>query len=213
MMADFDWKKIVRMVAPAAASAFGTPAMGLAVSALSNAIFGDTTHSADDVATAISSGQLNGDQIAAIRAADNEFKVQMKQLDIDLERLAMEVEQNYIRDTSDARHTFGEHENVFVLGCIILGAFGILMALVLTGCFFLMTGKVTVDPGTLAVCAGLIGTVVGYVAANAQQVVSFFYGSSKGSKDSGQAIGVALTESIKQTGVATDALAAAKTTS
>lgn len=199
-MADFDWKKLVGGIAPVLGTALGGPLAGAAISQLAGALLGNPDASEADVAAAISSGRLSGEQVVAIKTAENDFDVRMKQLDIDVLKINQAADSALIADTSDARHTFGGNENVFVLGCIILGAFAALMGLVLTGCFFLMTGRVTVDPGTLAVCAGLIGTVVGYVAANAQQVVSFFYGSSKGSKDNGERIGAALTESIKQAG-------------
>ncbi len=201
-MADFDWKKLVGGIAPILGTALGGPLIGEAVSMIGGALLGNPAATESDVATAISNGKLTGDQIVALKTAENDFTLKMKSLDIDVLKINQAADAALIADTSDARHTFSGNENVFVLGCIILSAFGVLMALVLTGCFFLMTGKVNVDPGTLAVCAGLIGTVVGYVAANAQQVVSFFYGSSKGSKDSGAAMGAALTESIRQAGIA-----------
>ena len=43
--------------------------------------------------------------------------------------------------------------------------------------------KAIKDVAIVATVAGLVGTVVGYVAANAQQVVSYFFGSSRGSAD------------------------------
>lgn len=196
-MADFDWKKLVGGIAPVLGTALAGPLAGAAIAELAGALLGNKDASEADVITELSSGRLTGEQVVAIKQAANAFDIRMRELDIDVLKINAAADAALIQDTSDARHTFGANENVFVLGCIILGAFGILMGLVLTGCFFLMTGRVTVDPGTLAVCAGLIGTVVGYVAANAQQVVSFFYGSSKGSKDSGLAMGAALTESIK----------------
>lgn len=199
-MSDFDWKKLVAGIAPVLGTALGGPLAGQAISMLGQALGLGGDASESDVAAAVNSGRLSGEQVVAIKAAENSFAVRMKELDIDVLKINEAADAALIADTSDARHVFGEHENVFMLGCIILGAFGILMGLVLTGCFFLMTGRVEVDPSTMAVCSGLIGTVVGYVAANAQQVVSFFYGSSKGSKDSGQAMGAALTESIKQAG-------------
>ena len=197
-MADFDWKKLVGGIAPVLGTALGGPLAGAAIAELASALLGNKDATEADVATAIASGRLTGEQVVAVKQAGIAFDTRMRELDIDVLKINQAADAALIQDTADARHTFGAHENVFVLGCIILGAFGALMGLVLTGCFFLMTGRVTVDPGTLAVCAGLIGTVVGYVAANAQQVVSFFYGSSKGSKDSGLAMGAALTESIKQ---------------
>ena len=39
-----------------------------------------------------------------------------------------------------------------------------------------------------AIVSALIGTVVGYVAANVQQVMGYFFGSSKGSADKTDAL-------------------------
>ncbi len=64
---------------------------------------------------------------------------------------------------------------------------------VLWGSFEILTGGITVkDIAIVATVSGLIGTVVGYVAANAQQVVSYFFGSSRGSADKTAAISQAI---------------------
>jgi RsiW-degrading membrane proteinase PrsW (M82 family) len=199
-MADtsFDWKKLVGGIAPVLGTALLGPLGGEAAVILGKALGLGDAATPDDVGTMMASGKLTTEQIVAVQTADIAYKQHLDDNKIELAKINAASDAALIADTSDARHVFGDKENVYVLGCIILGAFALLMALVLTGCFFLMTGRVQVDPSTMAVCSGLIGTVVGYVAANAQQVVSFFYGSSKGSKDSGQAMGAALTESIKQ---------------
>jgi RsiW-degrading membrane proteinase PrsW (M82 family) len=194
----FDWRKLVQGIAPAIGTALGGPLAGAAIAQIGQVLLGKPDATENEVAGALQSGQLTGEQIVALKTADQEFAVRMKSMDIDVMKINQAADLALIVDTADARHQFATNDNVFVMGCIILGVFAVLMGLVLTGCFFLMTGKVEVDPSTMAVCAGLIGTVVGYVAANAQQVVSFFYGSSKGSKDSGDRLGAALTESIKQ---------------
>lgn len=212
MMSDFNWKKLVAGIAPVLGTALGGPLAGQAISMLGEALGLGADASETSVAAAVTSNKLSGEQIVAMQVADQEFKVKMESMKIDVLKINAASDAALLVDTQDARRSFSGNENVFVMGCIILGTFAVLMMLVLIGLFFLMTGRVTVDPGTLAVCAGLIGTIVGALGANAQQVVSFFYGSSKSSKDSGQAIGTALTESIKQTAVATDALAATKTT-
>lgn len=199
-MADFDWKRLVGGIAPVLGTMLAGPLAGAAISELAGALLGNPDAPEADVAAALSSGRLSGEQVVAIKAAANALEVRMRELDIDVLKINQAADAALIADTADARQTFGKDENVFVLGCIILGAFAALMGLVLTGLFYLMTGKVAVDPGVMTACGTLIGTIVGYVAANAQQVVSFFYGSSKGSKDNGQAIGAALTESIKQAG-------------
>lgn len=197
-MADFDWKKLVGGIAPVLGTALGGPLAGEAISMLGRALGLGDDATEGDVATAVSSGKLTGEQIVAMKQAENDFTLKMKSLDIDLVKINSAADAALIADTSDARHVFGSNENTFVLGSIILAAFGLLMAFVLWGCYFMMTNKVSIDPSMVAVCASLVGTVVGYVAANAQQVVSFYFGSSKGSKDSGDRIGAALTESIKQ---------------
>lgn len=200
-----DFASVVKRALPwiGAAATSNVPALiTLAAQTVGEVLGVDVPATGDDITTAVANA--TPEQLVALRSREMDFKERMQALGFQQERemRAFDVEETkaLIADATSARGTFGTNENVFTLGCIILGVFGGLMALVLTGCFFLMTGRVTVDSGTLAVCAGLIGTVVGYVAANAQQVVSFFYGSSKGSKDSGDRIGEALTESIKQQG-------------
>lgn len=200
-MADFDWKKLVAGIAPALGTALGGPLVGAAVAELGGALLGNRDASESDVAAALAGGRLGPEQIVAIKQADNALAVRLRELDIDVMKINQAADAALIADTSDARHVFGANENVFVLGIFILLTFACLMTAVLVGCFYILNGGTpAIDPGLMTACGTLIGTVVGYVAANAQQVVSFFYGSSKGSKDSGQAIGQALNESIKQAG-------------
>jgi uncharacterized membrane-anchored protein len=74
------------------------------------------------------------------------------------------------------------------------------MGLVVYGCFMLLTGKMTVDAGTAATVAGLVGTVMGYVAANAQQVLGYFFGSSQGSAQKSDHLADSLATTIRQLG-------------
>ena len=73
----FDWKGMLGNVAPALASAFGTPAAGLAVKALSNMLLGKPDGTEDEVATALS--KATPEQIAAIKASDQQFQKDMLQ--------------------------------------------------------------------------------------------------------------------------------------
>jgi hypothetical protein len=54
------------------------------------------------------------------------------------------------------------------------------------------------DAGLLATSTGLIGTITGYVAGNAQQVVGYFFGSSQGSADKTEAMAKAVTNFSKK---------------
>lgn len=197
----FDWKKVIGVLAPTLGTALGGPLGGMAFSQIAAAVLGPeagATATPDQVQSALVNGQLTGEQILALKQADRDFEVKMKEFDVKLVELNNTQDLAYVADTDNARKSFSANENVFVLGVCILVGFAVLMGLVLTGCFYLMTGKVSVDAAMLTACAGMIGTVVGYVAANAQQVVSFFFGSSKGSKDNGDRLGAALTQSLNQ---------------
>jgi len=73
-------------VAPTIATALGGPVAGIAVKALSGALFGHQDGTEDDIMSALANP--NGDQLAALKKIDADFKTQMKSLDIDLERIA-----------------------------------------------------------------------------------------------------------------------------
>lgn len=181
----FDWKSLVKAVAPTIATALGGPFAGLGVRALSEALLGTPDGSQDDVAAALATA--SPEQILAVKQADQEFALRMKELDVDLDKA-------YIADTSDARHVFAENKGVFNLGIVILLTFAGVMIAVLFGSYQIMTGGITIkDVAIVATVAGLVGTVVGYVAANAQQVVSYFFGSSRGSADKTAAMSATIT--------------------
>ena len=171
---------IVGSVAPTIAGALGGPLAGTAVSAISNALFGNPEAKEADIVEAIK--KATPEQLLALKNADQKFALDMKTLDIDLTKA-------YIADTSDARHTFGANNRVFWLGISVLVIFLICVVGVLFSCYQMVTGEVVVkDAGILATATGLIGSIVGYVAANAQQVVGYYFGSSKGSSDKSDAI-------------------------
>jgi hypothetical protein len=63
------------------------------------------------------------------------------------------------------------------------------MVAVLWGGYALLVSPEPIkDESMKAIVSTLIGTVVGYVAANAQQVVGYFFGSGKGSADKTDAL-------------------------
>lgn len=180
---NFDWKSVVRSIAPTLGTALGGPMAGAAVKVLGEALLGDPNSSEAKVAQAVAAG-LSPDAIVALRQADQAFEIRMRELDIDLAKLNADVERAYLADVSDARKANAGDAGVFRLGISVLVTFAAVMAAVLYGSFQLLTGGIqTKDIAVVATVSSLIGTVVGYVAANAQQVVAYFFGSSKGSAD------------------------------
>lgn len=158
-----NWKQVLGTVAPALATALGGPLAGVATQALSGALLGRADGTEEDVATAVLTGGTEA--LAKLRDADNQFAVRMRELEIDLER----VHQADRASARDREKTTGDHWTLRVLATIVVGAFVAVVWAVLFG-------------GT-AIDGALAGTLIGYLSAKADQVLSYFFGSSLGSKE------------------------------
>jgi hypothetical protein len=90
-----DWKAIIGGIAPTIATALGGPLAGLAVEGLGKA-FGMDQPTVKKVQAAITQGQLTGEQIAQIKAAEIALQVRMTELDITEDQL-------YAADRDSAR--------------------------------------------------------------------------------------------------------------
>lgn len=155
------WKNIVGTVAPSIATALGGPLAGLAVSAIAGALGLGDGASEEQVAAAV--GRATPEQLLALKKAEQEFAVKMRELDVDLERIA-------VSDRSSARRresALGDGWYVKTLASMLIGGF-------LSMAWAVLTGKVIPD-STLA------GTIIGYLSAKAEQVVAYYFGSSSGS--------------------------------
>ena len=158
---------MIENVAPTIATALGGPVAGMAVKAISTALLGHPDGSEDDINTALATA--TPDQIAAIKRADNDFKVQMKSLDIDLIKIAE-------KDRESARNMQIANKSMLVpsLATIIISAF------------------VVVTIGTLLgyakIESAMAGTLIGYLSAKAELVLSFYFGSSADSESKSEMI-------------------------
>lgn len=83
-----DWKSLLRTVAPALATALGGPLAGLAAQAISTAVLGTPDGTEEEIAAAIQTG--GADTLIKLKAANTEFTLQLRKLDLDLERIANE---------------------------------------------------------------------------------------------------------------------------
>lgn len=154
--------KLIQNVAPTIATALGGPVAGMAVKALSNALFGHENGSEDDIMNALSTA--TPDQIAAIKRIDNDFKVKMKELDIDLVRIAAD-------DRASARTMYAETKTWLVPT----------LATVITCSFVCVT--IGTLMGYAKIESAMAGTLIGYLSAKAELVLSFYFGSSSGSEN------------------------------
>lgn len=157
-----DW---LAQVAPTVASALGGPLAGLAVTAVSKAI-GIAPHEVKDV---LESGKLTAEQIAQVKIAEIELQKQQESLGIKFEELE-------VQDRISARNMQMAQPSKLVPFIAIL---------VITS--FIVTTICTLAGWTHADSV-LAGTLIGYLSAKAEQVISFYFGSSHGSQKKDQMI-------------------------
>ena len=153
---------LLGQVAPSIATALGGPLAGVAVRTLSNALFGHEDASEQQVSEALSTA--TPDQLAAIKKIDADFKVQMKSLDIDLERIAA-------GDRDSARQMQRETKDWTPKVLAFFLTFGFFGALV----WILIFGIPKTGTEVLLMMLGSLST-------SWTGVVQFYYGSSAGSK-------------------------------
>lgn len=155
-----------------------------------------------DEATAKSLGAapslLRPDQVTEIvkeNAADPQFVLALKQAEADLRKYELdagirfaEIETKERAGARDFQQATGITLSVFKAGMWIVWIAIGGMGLTILGSLWLTFGvKVETNSGSIA-AFGLIGTAVGFINGIAASIVSFYWGSSQGSKDSNEAI-------------------------
>lgn len=173
-----DWKQTLRVVAPTLASALGGPLAGAAVSALGTAILGKPDASTDEVAAAIASGTMTGEQLVAMKQADLAFQTRMRELDIDLVRLDQAADAAVLADVQSARArqmATGDWMPQVIFGLAFFAYIGQFLLFIF--------GKMPDDEFTRALVTRSFGTVDGVLLT----CVAYFVGSSRGSKRQGDA--------------------------
>jgi hypothetical protein len=155
-----DWKEIVKNIAPVIASVLGGPLAGTAVSAVSSAILGKPDGTDGEINSAISVG--GPDMLLKLKQADNDFKIKMKELDIDIEQINQQD-----RASARQREIAVKDKTPKVLAFMIVIGF--------------MAMSVGVLSGFAKVETVLAGTIIGYISAKAELVLTYYFGSSAGS--------------------------------
>lgn len=139
---------------------------GVAASSILGKVLNVSSPTIDSVQKALASLTLTPELQVQLAEAENQYKLQMQQMGYqnaeDLEKLA-------VADLASARtmQIATRSWTAPTLAWVIVISFFIAVWAVLTG-----HGKVE---------AAFAGTLIGYLAANCQQVVSYYFGSSAGS--------------------------------
>lgn len=197
----FDLKSAITTIAPTLAAMMGGPLLGTAVTALEGACGLTTGAGTAGITAVMQSGSMTPETIAAVRIADQKHAEILGQQGIDILKLNKDFDaaqtQAVIADRMDARKNNSGRESVWNLAYVVLATFACIMAAVLYGCWAILQGGITVkDVSVVAAVSGLVGAVVGYVAANAQTVVNFIYGGSLGSEKKTDAMSAAVQQAI-----------------
>jgi hypothetical protein len=103
------------------------------------------------------------EQMLELKKAEQEFELQMKELDVDVFELET-------KDIQDARSKFSKDWTTRIMGIATLGGF--------LGYIFM----VTIQPPEQN-SEALINLVLGYLGGLASAVISFYFGASHGGKD------------------------------
>jgi hypothetical protein len=159
---DLSWLK---GVAPTVASALGGPLAGVAVTALGNALgWKDATK--DDVTKMLSTSQLSGEQLAAVKTAE----LELKQHESDNNFKFAELE---IRDRESARamQIATKSSTPEILSWMIVVG------------FFALNGYLIVAGNPEALADVILGRIQGSIDMAFGTVLAFWLGTSQGSRN------------------------------
>jgi len=159
---------LIGSVAPTLATALGGPLAGMATKALSQALLGNEDGSDDDIQEALRTA--SPEQLASVKKIDADFKVKMKSLDIDLERIAVD-------DRKSARDMQKEVKDWIPRALAISVTFGFFAILI----YMLVYGLPTTGNEALLLLLGALQTAWG-------GIIAFYFGSSSGSQKKDQMI-------------------------
>jgi len=152
-------KNLIGSVAPTLGTALGGPMGGMAANMIADVL--GCENEPKKIQQAIE--KATPEQMLALKKAESEFEVKMKELEVDL--FALET-----ADVQDARKIFSKDWTSKLVGLFVVGGF--------MGYIFL----VTLQPPEQN-SEALINLVLGYLGGLASAVISFYFGSSQKQDD------------------------------
>lgn len=161
-MTDFDWTETLKAVAPTLATAFLGPFAGVAVKVAGDAL-GLSKATQEDIKQAIQGGDPK--VLAAMKQAEQSFKLEMKKLNIRETEL-------YLGDVDSARRMQINVKSIMP---------GLLAIITVSG-FFIILGGLATGMVSFKESQPLL-ILLGALARETASVYSYYFGSSRGSKD------------------------------
>ncbi len=159
------WKEIVRSIAPTLGTALGGPMAGAATKFIADKLVGKAEASAQEIEQVILGA--SPEQLAKLKEIDNQFKLDMKNLEIDVYELEY-------KDRHSARQLFTVNiwPQIVLSTVFVLGYFGVL--------YFMMH---TANGENPMLSNPVFTTILGVLTAAIPQILGFWFGSSLGSKE------------------------------
>lgn len=171
-MAGFDWKAVVRTVAPAVASVFGTPIAGMGVKALVDAFLPtDTPPEKQEELLAQMFQKPTPETMLKLKELDQRFALDMQKLELDILRIG-----NEDRDSARKLAAVDTEHVAARLTYFVAGSFA--ATLVCIGILAYAHPSESPSP----YIAGLVGTIVGAVISEFKQMTAFHFGRNVGSE-------------------------------
>ena len=163
-MAKFNWRALVGTVAPTLGAALGGPLGGMAGAVIAKAVLG--REKATDVELSSALASATPEQLLALKKADQDFAVSMKQLDVDVFKLET-------ADVQSARSMFAiNYWPQITLSIIFIGGYFSIMALYISGH--------VVIPADVK---DTVTVLIGIMSASVTAIMAFWFGSSFGSRE------------------------------
>ena len=152
-------KNIVGAVAPTLGTAIGGPMGGMAANMIADVLGVPNDHKSIEKAIQ----NATPEQMLELKKAEQQFEIQMKELEVDVFKLETQDKQN-------ARGMFSKDWTARIIGIATIGGF--------LGYIFL----VTLQPPEQN-SEALINLVLGYLGGLASAIISFYFGASHKGED------------------------------
>lgn len=160
------WKEIVRQVAPTIGLVLsgGNPLVGMGIKAVSNALLGKPDASDEELSYAIQNA--SSEDLLKLKAADNNFKVEMKKLGLDEKKLAFDD-----ADSARKREMVVKDKTPAILAYLLTVLFGAFLGVLIFG------------PGIQEANKAIVFTMAGSLATVWIAAMAYYHGSSRGSAE------------------------------
>ena len=161
------------VAAPTLGTALGTPLAGAAMSKVSEVLLGKPDGSEAELTHAMNN--MTPAQVVELRTADQAFELDLKEKGIKLEEL-------HVKDRERASGMFKVDQTPQkVISYVYISGYFLMFVSLIT---VVLMGILPKEPDpVLMIFLGMISTLIGVLTTAVPQILTFWFGSSSGSKD------------------------------